>query len=92
MNEILLYAAIIGGLLFLSLFIPGVEFFAKGLFSLIGRMLTAIFAHKGQFVVWTLKTLIADHGKVLKHMITSKEELDPTFVVRKQAGAAGSDD
>lgn len=91
MNQYMTYIALGFGVLFLSLLVPGLKVIAeailKGLMSFLGEILK----HKGTFMVWLVKTIIADHARVFQHATRTKDDLDPTQKVRRAAEGRGDD-
>lgn len=90
MNQYVIYGAIALGCLVLALLIPGVKVIAELLLKAIVTVTTEILKHKGTFLIWFVKTLSADHGRVFKHATQSKNDLDPTQKIRRKA--AGYED
>lgn len=90
MNTLLMYALIGLGVLLVMLLIPGVKVLAelvlKGLLGLFGEVLR----HKGIFGVWFVKTIVSDHARLFRHATTSRDKLDPTQKIRREA--AGYED
>lgn len=84
MNQVLTYIAIGGGLLLLSLLIPGLKLVAEAILKVSMEFFFSLFRHKGSFVVWFLKTIVSDHSRVLRHATTSRDIIDPTIKVKRQ--------
>lgn len=90
MNQYLIYGAMGLGALVLALLIPGVKVLAELLLKGLVSLTTELLKHKGTFFVWFVKTLGADHVRIVKHAIQKRDELDPTQKIRRQA--AGYED
>lgn len=86
MNEYLTYIGIGAGLLLVSLLIPGIKVLTEPIAKGIMEIVIEVFKHKGSFVIWFIKTIYQDHLLIFRHMLTSKDTLDPTQRVREEAG------
>lgn len=82
MNQYLTYAAIGVGILLLSLLVPGLKVIAEIIVKAVMEFLVEILKHKSTFLVWLVKTLVADHVRLLRHALQSRDVLDPTQKVR----------
>lgn len=85
MNQYLVYLLIAVGLLLVALVIPGLKVVAELVLKAIAEFFGLLLQHKMTFFVWAVKTLVGDHSKVLVHALKSRDELDPTFKVRRKA-------
>lgn len=85
MNQYLTYIAIGVGLLFLSLLVPGLKIIAEGIIKTVFEFFVEILKNKGSFAVWFIKTLLADHVKVIQHVLQPQDDIDPTAKVRRSA-------
>lgn len=85
MNQYLLYGIIFVCALVLALLIPGVKVLAELLLKGIVALFTEILKHKWTFFIWFIKTLSADHGRVITHALKPRDELDPTQKIRRKA-------
>ncbi len=85
MNQYLTYILIGFGLLLVALVVPGVKVIAEAIFKALFELLGELVKHKGTFVVWLVKTLFADHARVLRHASQSRDSIDPTQKIRRKA-------
>lgn len=85
MNQYLMYIAIGFGILLVALVVPGLKVIAEALFKALFELLSELVKHKGTFIVWIIKTLTADHLRVLQHATQSRNTLDPTQKIRRKA-------
>lgn len=85
MNQYLMYAAIGLGILMLALVIPGLKVIAEVLLKGIMEFFVELLKHKGTFLIWVIKTLSGDHARLIQHAVTSRDELDPTEKIKRQA-------
>ena len=85
MNEYLMYLAIGFGGLLVALLIPGVNVLAQMLLKGLASALLVVLQHKGVFLVWFVKTVLADHTKVFQHATQTEDTIDPTQKIRREA-------
>lgn len=85
MNQYLLYLAIGFGLLLVALVVPGLKVIAEAVFKALFDILSELVKHKGTFLVWIVKTLSADHVRVIQHALRSRDVIDPTQKIRRKA-------
>lgn len=85
MNEILVYAAIGFAALLLAMVVPGLKVIAEAVFKLVVDFFVEIFKHKSTFLIWFVKTLMADHLALFIHAVKKRDEIDPTQKIRRQA-------
>jgi hypothetical protein len=87
MNEYLTYAGVALAILFVGLFIPGVKLFAEYMLKMVLEGLGFLLRSKGSVIIWLVKTLVADHARVMRHATVARDEIDPTQAIkRKQEG------
>lgn len=85
MNQYLTYIAIGFGLLLVALIVPGLKVIAEAIFKALFEVLGELLKHKGTFIVWIIKTLSADHMRVIQHASQARDVLDPTQKIRRKA-------
>ena len=85
MNQYLIYVAIGFAILLIALVVPGLKVIAEAVFKVLFELLTELFKHKGTFMIWLIKTLSSDHGRIFKHATQSRDVLDPTQKIRRKA-------
>lgn len=85
MNQYLMYLAIGFGILLVALVVPGLKVIAEAIFKALFELLTELFKHKSNFVIWVIKTLTADHARVLEHATKARDDIDPTQKIRRKA-------
>lgn len=85
MNQYLLYLVIGVGVLLVALVVPGLKVIAEAIFKVLFELLTELVKHKGTFLIWLIKTLTADHGRVVRHASQTRDSLDPTQKIRRKA-------
>lgn len=85
MNQYLSYAAIGLGLLLVALVVPGLKVVAEAILKLLLDFIVEVFKHKGTFLVWLIKTLTGDHVRVFQHAVQSRDTMDPTEKIRREA-------
>lgn len=85
MNQYLAYAAIVVAILLVGLVVPGVKVIAEIIVKALMEFFVEIFKHKGKFAIWLVKTLISDHVRLLQHALQSRDSIDPTEKIRREA-------
>lgn len=85
MNQYLVYAAIGLGLLLVAMVVPGLKVLAEAILKLLLELFVEIFKRKGMFLVWMVKTLTGDHVRVFQHAMQTRDTLDPTEKIRREA-------
>ena len=85
MSDYLIYLGVGLGALLLALIIPGIKVLAEALLKLFFELFVGLFKHKGNFVIWFIKTLFSDHARIFKHALTARDEIDPTQKIRRKA-------
>lgn len=77
MPTILVYFA--GGLavLIIASLIPGLNILVKPLVESLWKGMLALMEMSASWVVWLIKSLFRAHGVILKHLVSSEDELDP---------------
>ncbi|RQR65708.1 hypothetical protein [Burkholderia ambifaria] len=85
MNQYLSYAAIGLGLLLVALVVPGLKVVAEAILKLLLDFIVEVFKHKGTFLVWLIKTLTGDHMRVFQNAVQSRDTMDPTEKIRREA-------
>lgn len=85
MNQYLMYLAIGFGILLVSLVVPGLKVIAEAILKALFEFLTELLKHKATFAIWLVKTLSADHVRIIQNATQSRDEIDPTQKIRRQA-------
>jgi len=78
MNSLLFYAG--GAILVLIVlsFLPALKHLVKPVIESIWKAIQFIFTESGAWVIWLAKMIFRSHLDIVKHLIHSKEHLDPT--------------
>ena len=79
------YAALGLGALALAYVFPLTSALTELVLKGLGMALLEIFKQKLAFIVWFIKTLSADHSRVMQHAFQSEDDIDPTQRIRRQA-------
>ena len=74
-------ACVILGVVVLSK-IPGLEHFVKPIIDLIFTIVKAVIVNGTAWSIFIFKNLLSSHTELLKHLLFSAEELDPSHNMR----------
>lgn len=83
MNTLFFYAAIVVLALVVLAKIPGLEHFVRPTVQLLFDGLKFVVEHFTSWVVWLFKTVFRSHVWVLRNLVQSAKDLDPTHEVRE---------
>jgi hypothetical protein len=64
--------------------IPGVEHFVKPIIDLIFSLVKFVAENGTNWLIWLVKNLLSSHIEVIRHMLLSPEQLDPSAEVRSK--------
>jgi hypothetical protein len=92
MNQYLAYIGIGLGILLVCMVVPGLKVVAEAIFKLLFEFLVEVVKRKGSFLVWLVKTLVGDHGRLIMHALQTRETLDPTEQIRLEAEGYADDE
>lgn len=87
MSTILLYLGILILLLAIASKIPGVEHLVKPIIELFFWIFKIFLENGGAWLVYLVKTLSNAHITVIKNLLFSADQLDPTYELRAKAQA-----
>lgn len=62
--------------------IPGLEHFVKPLVGLLFSAVQVCFEQGSYWLIWGLKGLLAAHADLLRNLVQSAEDIDPSIAAR----------